>query len=227
MPALSAVCVRFPGWPSTIAPKDPEPAASRHRSCTRRRHALRPRRPRCGSAPWPGLARDAGFRHARRRGPPQVVRATLERQARGAHLRLCRSELADAGANVRPAMSRVRGDRLHDPSSGQWTRSCGCLHAVASHQQRPSLSNSCDGVNEITDRLVGESPDGGVFRRRVIATILKRSVVSSGSGWAARQFAAKCSGPRRRGRAPSTPFHQSCRPHGNRWHAWCCLRGWS
>src|SRR5438105_4608499 len=36
-----------------------------------------------------------------------------------------------------------------------------------------------------------------------------------------------CSVPRRRELAPSTPFDQSCRPHGNRWHAWCCLRGWS
>ncbi len=63
--------------------------------------------------------------------------------------------------------------------------------------------------------------------RRLLTTLFTRSLLFSESEQGERQLATRCSGPRRREPAPSTPFHQSCRPHGNRWHAWCCLRGWS
>ncbi len=56
---------------------------------------------------------------------------------------------------------------------------------------------------------------------------LKRFLISFESGRGVRPLATTRSVLRRREPAPSTPFHQFCRPHENRWHAWCSLRGWS
>ena len=93
-------------WPTIPTRRGPGPAGDRpvHRRGIRRcaaGHAV------------PDAARLVARHHRAVRGP---TASSARRQARGARLRLRRPQRADAGADVRPAVPRLRGRRLHDRS---------------------------------------------------------------------------------------------------------------